>query len=78
MWDAVIESFSAHRTLLVASIEAAVQAEHSAGLRGRLAGGQEQGRRGLAAILGGPAADGRGTTGPEGASRGQGEGARPE
>lgn len=53
MWDAVIGSFSAHRTLLLASVEALVQAEHSPGLRGHLADGQEQGRRGLAAILAG-------------------------
>ncbi|MGX5185503.1 TetR/AcrR family transcriptional regulator [Streptomyces avermitilis] len=51
MWDRVIESFSTHRTLWLASIEALAQAEHSADLRRYLAGGQDQGRRGLAAIL---------------------------
>jgi AcrR family transcriptional regulator len=53
MWDRVIESFSTHRALWLASIEALVQAEHSADLRRHLAGGQDQGRRGLAAILSG-------------------------
>ncbi|GII05333.1 TetR/AcrR family transcriptional regulator [Planobispora takensis] len=53
MWDRVIESFSTHRALWLASIEALVQAEHSTDLRRYLAGGQEQGRRGLAAILSG-------------------------
>jgi AcrR family transcriptional regulator len=51
MWAAVIESFSTHRTLWLATIEALVQAEHSDDLRRYLAGGQAQGRRGLAAIL---------------------------
>lgn len=53
MWDRVIESFTAHRTLWLASIEALVQAEHTDELRRYLAGGQAQGRQGLAAILGG-------------------------
>ncbi|WP_433350966.1 TetR/AcrR family transcriptional regulator [Microtetraspora malaysiensis] len=53
MWDGIIESFSTHRTLWLASVEALVQAEHSEDLRRYLAGGQAQGRRGLAAILGG-------------------------
>jgi len=51
MWDRVIESFSTHRTLWLASVEALAQAEHSEDLRGYLAGGQAQGRRGLAATL---------------------------
>jgi AcrR family transcriptional regulator len=53
MWDRVIESFSTHHTLWLASVEALAQAEHSVDLRRYLAGGQAQGRRGLAAILGG-------------------------
>jgi AcrR family transcriptional regulator len=53
MWDRLIESFSAHRTLWFASVEAVSQAEHSEDLRRYLAGGQAQGRRGLAAVLGG-------------------------
>ncbi|MEV4499962.1 TetR family transcriptional regulator [Micromonospora arborensis] len=53
MWNGIIESFAAHRTLWLASIEALAQAEHSEDLRRYLAGGQAQGRRGLAAILGG-------------------------
>ncbi|MFE3826708.1 TetR/AcrR family transcriptional regulator [Streptomyces sp. NPDC059092] len=53
MWDRIIESFSTHRTLWLASVEALAQAEHSEDLRRYLAGGQAQGRRGLAAILGG-------------------------
>ncbi|GAB3168964.1 TetR/AcrR family transcriptional regulator [Streptomyces incanus] len=51
MWDGIIESFSTHRTLWLASVEALAQAEHSEDLRRYLAGGQVQGRRGLAAIL---------------------------
>lgn len=53
MWDRIIESFSTRRTLWLASIEALTQAEHSEDLRRYLAGGQAQGRRGLAAVLGG-------------------------
>ena len=51
MWVAIIESFQTDRTLWAASIEALAQAEHSADLRRYLAGGQVQGRRGLAAVL---------------------------
>ncbi|GLY63781.1 TetR/AcrR family transcriptional regulator [Amycolatopsis taiwanensis] len=53
MWDKMIESFSTHRKLWLASIEALVQAEHSGELRRYLSEGQAQGRRGLAAILSG-------------------------
>lgn len=53
MWDRIIESFATHRTLWLASIEALVQAEHSEDLRRYLAGAQAQGRRGLAALVGG-------------------------
>ncbi|MFE1328552.1 hypothetical protein ACFW7K_30835 [Streptomyces sp. NPDC058735] len=53
MWDKVIESFAEYRTLWLASIEALLQSEHSKELRDYLAGGQAQGRRGLAALLSG-------------------------
>ncbi|MFG2869140.1 TetR/AcrR family transcriptional regulator [Streptomyces sp. NPDC048338] len=53
MWDRIIESFATHRTLWLASVEALAQAEHSEDLRRHLAGGQAEGRRGLAALLGG-------------------------
>ncbi|RKN41286.1 TetR/AcrR family transcriptional regulator [Streptomyces hoynatensis] len=52
MWDRIIESFSAHRALWLASVEAVTQAEHSEDLRRYLAGGLAQGRLGLAATLG--------------------------
>ncbi|MEU9790703.1 TetR/AcrR family transcriptional regulator [Streptomyces sparsogenes] len=51
MWAAIIESFETDRTLWTASVEALVQAEHSQDLRHYLAGGQAQGRRGLAAVM---------------------------
>ncbi|KUJ65893.1 TetR family transcriptional regulator [Streptomyces albus subsp. albus] len=51
MWAAVITSFQEDRTLWLATLEALLQAEHSDDLRGYLAGSQEQGRRGLAALL---------------------------
>ncbi|MDT0341964.1 TetR/AcrR family transcriptional regulator [Streptomyces litchfieldiae] len=57
MWAAIIESFSTDRTLWLATLEALIQAEHSADLRRYLAGGQAQGRRGLAAILRGTPED---------------------
>jgi AcrR family transcriptional regulator len=51
LWAAVIRSFSDDRTLWLATLEALVQAEHSADLRRYLATGQAEGRRGLAALL---------------------------
>jgi AcrR family transcriptional regulator len=51
MWAAIIRSFQDDRTLWLATIEALVQAEHSDDLRRYLAGSQDQGRRGLAALL---------------------------
>ncbi|MFB4283224.1 TetR/AcrR family transcriptional regulator [Nonomuraea sp. MTCD27] len=51
MWAAITASFTTHRTLWLATIEALVQAEHSDDLRRYLAGGQALGRRGLAATL---------------------------
>ncbi|WP_030209576.1 TetR/AcrR family transcriptional regulator [Streptomyces sp. NRRL S-87] len=60
LWDALIESFGTRRALWLASLEALVQAEHSDELRRYLAGGQDGGRRGVAAVLTGadePAVD---------------------
>ncbi|MFF2777530.1 TetR/AcrR family transcriptional regulator [Streptomyces sp. NPDC058052] len=51
MWAAIITSFQDDRTLWLATIEALLQAEHSEDLRRYLAGGQAEGRRGLAALL---------------------------
>ncbi|GAA3089889.1 TetR/AcrR family transcriptional regulator [Streptosporangium carneum] len=51
LWARLSKSFGTHRKLWVASIEALLQAEHSPELRDRLAGGQREGRRGLASIL---------------------------
>ncbi|WP_329089178.1 MULTISPECIES: TetR/AcrR family transcriptional regulator [unclassified Streptosporangium] len=53
MWERIIESFTAHRPLWIASLEALLQAEHYPELRQHLARGQREGRRGLAAILAG-------------------------
>ncbi|WP_043262607.1 TetR family transcriptional regulator [Streptomyces sp. CT34] len=57
-WQALIDSFTTHRALWVAQLEAAVQAQHSPEVRDRLAEGQRQGREGLGgsvplALLGG-------------------------
>ncbi|GAA2692489.1 TetR/AcrR family transcriptional regulator [Actinoplanes palleronii] len=46
-WQALIETFSTHRPLWIAQLEAAVQAEHSPELRERLAEAQRQGREGM-------------------------------
>ncbi|GLW96386.1 TetR/AcrR family transcriptional regulator [Microtetraspora sp. NBRC 16547] len=51
MWERLIESFTTHRRLWIASFEALLQAEHYPELREHLARGQTEGRRGLAAIL---------------------------
>jgi AcrR family transcriptional regulator len=51
LWGAILDSFTAHRALAMASIDAVVQAEHEPGLRAQLAAGQQAGRRGLAALL---------------------------
>jgi AcrR family transcriptional regulator len=51
MWAKQIELLATHRRVWIASIEALAQAEHSPELRKHLAGGQEEGRRGLAALL---------------------------
>ncbi|MGP8303648.1 TetR/AcrR family transcriptional regulator [Streptomyces inhibens] len=46
-WQALIDSFTTHRALWVAQLEAAVQAQRSPEVRERLAEGQRQGREGL-------------------------------
>ncbi|MFB6435980.1 TetR family transcriptional regulator [Streptomyces sp. NPDC056411] len=46
-WQALIDSFSTHRALWVAQLEAAVQAERSPEVREHLAKGQREGREGL-------------------------------
>ncbi|WP_129840953.1 TetR/AcrR family transcriptional regulator [Streptomyces sp. RFCAC02] len=51
LWASIITSFREDRTLWLATLEALLQAEHSDDLRAYLAGGQAQGRRGLAALL---------------------------
>src|ERR1700719_927681 len=56
-WRRVIASYAAHRWLWLATIEAAVRAEHSPRLRELLAGSLRQGRSGLAAGLLGVAED---------------------
>ncbi|WP_431773596.1 hypothetical protein [Streptomyces cucumeris] len=43
----MIDGFTTHRSLWVAQLEAAVQAQHSPEVRERLADGQRQGREGL-------------------------------
>jgi AcrR family transcriptional regulator len=46
-WQALIDTFSTHRPLWIAQLEAAVQAEHSPELREHLVQAQQQGREGL-------------------------------
>jgi AcrR family transcriptional regulator len=50
-WRRVIGSISEQRALWLASVEVMIQAEHNPRLREQLAGGIEQGRRGVAALL---------------------------
>ncbi|HEY3748722.1 MAG TPA: TetR/AcrR family transcriptional regulator [Pseudonocardiaceae bacterium] len=50
-WRQVIASYAANRWLWLATVEAAVQAEHSPKLRALMAGSMRQGRSGLAAGL---------------------------
>lgn len=52
-WDAVIKTFTQNRSLWLASVEAFLQAQHTPELRDQLAAGQQDGREGLAALLGG-------------------------
>ena len=56
-WREVIESYAANRWLWLATIEAAVQAEHSPKVRELMAASLRQGRSGLAAGLLGVAED---------------------
>ena len=56
-WKQVLASYAANRWLWVATLEAAVQAEHSPKLRELMAGSLRQGRTGLAAGLLGMAED---------------------
>jgi len=51
VWTRIIESFTTHRPLWVASLEAALQAERSPELRRQLAAGQHEGRRGTVTWL---------------------------
>lgn len=51
MWSRVIESFTTHRQLWMASFEIFVQAERSPELRAVLAAGYEDARRGLVALV---------------------------
>ncbi|HVV25168.1 MAG TPA: TetR/AcrR family transcriptional regulator [Pseudonocardiaceae bacterium] len=50
-WRAVIGSYDEHRWLWLATVEAAIQAEHSPPLRELVAGAMQEGRTGLAAGL---------------------------
>ncbi|TWF98561.1 TetR/AcrR family transcriptional regulator [Kitasatospora viridis] len=55
MWRRMLDSFAGTRQLWLASVEAAVQAEHNPALRELLQAAQREGRRGLSAgILGVP------------------------
>ncbi|MEV6161196.1 TetR/AcrR family transcriptional regulator [Streptomyces sp. NPDC052052] len=57
MWEGLIADFGAHPDLWVASVELFMQARRQPELRAALADGLCQGRRGMAAILGGVAED---------------------
>ena len=56
-WRRVIGSINEDRSLWMASIEIATQAEHNPKLREQLAGGIEQGRRGMASLITGTPED---------------------
>ncbi|UUU45155.1 TetR/AcrR family transcriptional regulator [Streptomyces sp. NBC_00162] len=51
IWESLIEQFSAHPDLWLATVELFMQAQRQPELRAALAGGTAQGRRGMAAIL---------------------------
>ncbi|RSN56518.1 TetR/AcrR family transcriptional regulator [Actinomadura sp. WAC 06369] len=51
MWEGLIEQFTAHPDLWLASVELFLQAQRQPALRTRLADGLGEGRRGMAAIL---------------------------
>ncbi|NUR84900.1 MAG: TetR/AcrR family transcriptional regulator [Nonomuraea sp.] len=52
LWDQMIVSIQAHRTLWLANLEAMLQAEHYPELREKLVAGQREGREGLSMGLG--------------------------
>ena len=55
MWGRIVESYTTHRTLWMASLEALLQSEHAPELREHLAWGTREGRKGFAArVLGVP------------------------
>ncbi|MBA2473913.1 MAG: hypothetical protein DLM61_13265 [Pseudonocardiales bacterium] len=58
-WTRAVEAFEAHRTLLVASVEALAQVDRSPEVRASLADGLRQGREGLAELFGTPDDDPR-------------------
>jgi AcrR family transcriptional regulator len=51
IWTRLIQSFAAHRPLLVASLEAYAQGEHVPEVRDQLAAGLQEGRLGLAQLF---------------------------
>jgi AcrR family transcriptional regulator len=51
MWDSLIEQFTEHPDLWLATVELFMQAQRQPKLREQLAGGIDQGWRGMAAIL---------------------------
>jgi AcrR family transcriptional regulator len=51
MWDRVIAAVTRNRRVVAASFEAFPQSEHAPQLRARLAAGQQEGRRGLVALM---------------------------
>jgi AcrR family transcriptional regulator len=50
-WRRIVDSIADYRPLWLASVEVMIQAEHNEKLREQLAGGIEQGRRGMAALV---------------------------
>ncbi|MEV6301664.1 TetR/AcrR family transcriptional regulator [Actinoplanes sp. NPDC051861] len=50
-WRRVIDSIRSHRELWLASVEVMIQAEHNPDLRAQLAGGLQEGRRGMASLV---------------------------
>jgi AcrR family transcriptional regulator len=50
-WRRVIDSITEHRALWLATVEVMIQAEHNPRLREQMAGGIQQGRSGMAALL---------------------------
>lgn len=59
IWTRVVEAFDVHRPLLVASVEAVTQVDHSEEVRASLADALAQGREGLAELFGAPDDDPR-------------------